>query len=154
MIDEQHGELFGIAIAMGRFVVRHIGVFAPGMVVARFQNLVRLRNYADTSRYCDLLEASQLPIDSSDVLTPLDRAGEIAAFGLRMLIGWSFQEFLETTGYDLRDHWSEAMAHLVDRGWAVATESDFRLTPTGLRFADAAAQYFLQPASSRRDAGS
>jgi oxygen-independent coproporphyrinogen-3 oxidase len=124
-----------------------------GPSACSFQNGVRLRNYADTRRYCESLEASQLPIESRDVLNPLDRAGEIAAFGLRMLIGWSFREFRETTGYDLRDHWSDAMAHLVDRGWAVATESDFRLTSTGLRFADAAAQYFLQPASPRRDAG-
>jgi len=116
-----------------------------GPSACSFQDGVRLRNWANTHLYCEQLEASRFPIESRDVLTPLDRAGEIAAFGLRMLIGWSYDEFLETTGYDLRDHWAGEMSALVERGWAAATDTYFRLSPRGLRFADAAAEVFLRP---------
>jgi oxygen-independent coproporphyrinogen-3 oxidase len=124
-----------------------------GPSACSFQDGVRLRNWANTRLYCEQLEASRFPIESTDVLTPLDRAGEIAAFGLRMIIGWAYEEFLEITGYDLRRHWSDEMSALVGRGWAVATDTNFRLSSNGLRFADSAAEFFLRP-SERTPVGS
>jgi hypothetical protein len=56
-------------------------------------------------------------------LPALKRAGETAAFGLRMNAGWPLVQFRSVTGFDS------------DR---------FRLTPDGLRFADAAAEMFLR----------
>jgi hypothetical protein len=36
------------------------------------------------------------------------------------------------------------MRELVDRGWGELDATGFRLTPSGLRFADAAAELFLR----------
>jgi coproporphyrinogen III oxidase-like Fe-S oxidoreductase len=60
-----------------------------------------------------------------------------------MTAGWPWQLFQATTGYDLRRHWGGEIASLVHQGWATENEDRFRLTPAGLRFADAAAERFL-----------
>jgi oxygen-independent coproporphyrinogen-3 oxidase len=109
-----------------------------------FVGEIRTRNCADTDLYCSRLEQGQLPRDDADALTPLARAGEIAAFGLRMTRGWLFDEFRSITGFDLRRHWLDAMRTLVREGLGLLDHQGFRLTPRGLRFADAAAQAFLR----------
>jgi coproporphyrinogen III oxidase-like Fe-S oxidoreductase len=105
---------------------------------------VRAQNWANTVLYCEHLERRRRPVASSEALTPLGRAGEIAAFGLRMNTGWTWTEFERVTGFDLRREWAEAMAELVRRGWASHEPDRFRLTRAGLRFADAAAELFLR----------
>ena len=72
------------------------------------------------------------------------RAGETAAFGLRMVAGWPFEQFREITGHDLRQGWAGDMSRLEQQGWGELSAERFRLTPQGLRFADAAAQLFLR----------
>jgi oxygen-independent coproporphyrinogen III oxidase len=110
-----------------------------------FVDGVRRRNWANTRLYCDELEAGRLPVESIDRLPPLSRAGEIAGFGLRMTVGWAFDEFERVTGYDLRDTWGGTMDELEQAGWARRSPDRFQLTAQGLRFADAAAQAFLRP---------
>jgi oxygen-independent coproporphyrinogen-3 oxidase len=106
---------------------------------------VRTKNLSNTRLYCEHLEAGERPLDSREVLSPLARAGETAAFGLRVVSGWPFAEFQRVTGLDLRLGWADEMRALVARGWAVRDAERFRLTPAGLRFADAAAELFLRP---------
>jgi len=65
----------------------------------------------------------------------LKRAGETAAFGLRMTAGWPFEEFRRVTNFDLRNEWDSEMKQLVERGWGTISPDNFRLTKTGLRFA-------------------
>jgi len=72
------------------------------------------------------------------------RAGETAAFGLRMNAGWPFEQFRAATGWDLCREWSGDMQRLVAQGWGRLEPGRFRLTPAGLRFADAAAEMFLR----------
>ena len=110
-----------------------------------YRNGVRTRNWADTIRYSEQLERGVRPVESREALPPLARAGEIAAFGLRMNSGWSFDEFQRRTGYDLRQDWSAEMDELVGRGWGWRGMGGFRLTTPGLRFADSAAECFLKP---------
>ena len=74
----------------------------------------------------------------------MKRAGETAAFGLRMVAGWPFEEFQRTTNFDLRQEWSADMNQLAERGWAKISPDNFQLTRQGLRFADAAAEMFLR----------
>jgi len=105
---------------------------------------VRTRNWSNTDLYCCQLEGGKRAIESTEELPPLARAGETAAFGLRMVAGWAFDQFREVTGYDLRNDWADDMARLVEQDWGVQTEDGFRLTPRGLRFADAAAELFLR----------
>lgn len=105
---------------------------------------VRTRNWANTQLYCEQLEQGRRAIESREELAPLRRAGETAAFGLRMNCGWDFAEFQQVTGYDLQNEWARELQTLVERGWAVQTGSRFRLTRAGLRFADSAAELFLR----------
>ena len=114
-----------------------------GPSAAGFIDGVRTKNWSNTQLYCEQLEAGRRAIESHEDLTPVARAGELAGFGLRMNAGWPFQDFHAATGFDLRATWPEAMAQLVNDGLAVQTKDRFRLTPRGLRFADAAASEFL-----------
>ncbi|HEY1489802.1 MAG TPA: radical SAM family heme chaperone HemW [Verrucomicrobiae bacterium] len=104
----------------------------------------RTKNWSNTQLYCEQLEKGKRAIESSEELPPLRRAGEIAAFGLRMNAGWPFEEFKRTTNFDLRNEWSSEMDQLTVRGWAARDDEKFQLTHQGLRFADAAAEMFLR----------
>ena len=105
---------------------------------------VRTKNWSNTQLYCEQLESGKRAIESNEELPPLRRAGETAAFGLRMNAGWPFGEFQRVTGFDLRSEWSGEMSQLTGRGWASCDTSGFQLTPQGLRFADSAAELFLR----------
>ncbi len=105
---------------------------------------VRTKNWANTPLYCEQLEKGKRAIESSEELPPLRRAGEIAAFGLRMNTGWRFAQFQHVNAYDLRQEWNAEMKQLEERGWGNLEGDGFRLTRAGLRFADAAAEMFLR----------
>jgi len=116
-----------------------IGPSATGYVQG-----MRTKNWSNTQMYCEQLEKGVRAIESREKLPPLARAGETAAFGLRMNVGWGFEEFLQVTGFDLRNEWAADMEELMHRGRAVKTSDGFRLTSHGLRFADSAAEQFLR----------
>jgi oxygen-independent coproporphyrinogen-3 oxidase len=104
----------------------------------------RTKNVSNTKMYCEAVEQGRRPVEAREELAPRARAGEIAAFGLRMNTGWGFEEFRAATGWDLPGEWSEEMEELVERGWGRREAGRFQLTPGGLRFADAAAEMFLR----------
>jgi coproporphyrinogen III oxidase-like Fe-S oxidoreductase len=105
---------------------------------------VRTKNWSNTQLYCEQLEKGKRAIESQEELGPLARAGETAAFGLRMVAGWPFEQFRAVTGFDLRKDWAVDMAGLASKGWGKLSPDGFQLTSAGLRFADAAAQVFLR----------
>jgi len=105
----------------------------------------RTKNWSNTQLYCEQLERGRRAIETTDELTPLARAGETAAFGLRMNRGWGFDEFQERTGFDLRTEWRDELEQLRANGWGEEFKGGFRLTRAGLRFADAAAELMLRP---------
>ena len=98
--------------------------------------------------YCEIVEKGQRPVESREELPALERAGEVAAFGLRMNAGWPFDSFLRVTGFDLRKTWPAEMQKLATDGLAEVEEERFRLNARGLRFADLAAREFLRPTGS------
>ena len=104
----------------------------------------RGRNWADTRRYCERLERGERPVESVEELPPLARAGELAAFGLRLNAGWPFAEFQQITGFDLRREWAAEIARLIDLGYGQMDADRFLLTNRGLRFADWVAEQFLR----------
>lgn len=112
---------------------------------------VRTRNWANTQLYCEQLERGHRAVESREELAPLARAGETAAFGLRMVAGWPFDAFRRVTGFDLRQDWAEEIHELMQRGWGVQHADRLQLTRTGLRFADAAAELMLRPEPRRRE---
>jgi len=105
----------------------------------------RTRNWANTPLYCDQLEKGRRAIESRETLPPLGRAGETAAFGLRMNAGWRYGEFQAVTGFDLRQEWTADLEWLERQGFGECLADRFRLTPRGLRFADLAAERMLRP---------
>jgi oxygen-independent coproporphyrinogen-3 oxidase len=105
---------------------------------------VRTKNWSNTQLYCEQLEKGKRAIESLEELLPLARAGETAAFGLRMVAGWPFEDFKRATGHDLRADWAEEMKQLAERGWGRIAAERFQLTRQGLRFADSAAEMFLR----------
>lgn len=105
---------------------------------------VRWRNWANLDRYCTCLEQGLSPVEESERLDPKARAGELAAFGLRLRAGWPFQLFLQTTGFDLRAEWQQEMQTMIRLGFAGADEHRFYLTTRGLRYADWVAEQFLR----------
>jgi len=105
---------------------------------------VRTKNWANTQLYCEQLEKGKRAIESSEELSPLRRAGEIAAFGLRMNAGWPFDDFQRATQFDLRREWNAEIHQLEERGWGKIAGDRFHLTHQGLRFADSAAEMFLR----------
>jgi oxygen-independent coproporphyrinogen-3 oxidase len=105
---------------------------------------IRTRNWANTQMYCEVVEKGQRPFESREELSPIARAGEVAAFGLRMNAGWPYDSFRSATGFDLRDQWRHSMEKLSADGLAAIESERFRLTDRGLRLADLAAQEFLR----------
>ena len=105
---------------------------------------VRTKNWSNTQLYCSRLETGQRAVETTEELKPLSRAAEIAAFGLRMNVGWPYEQFQKVTGWDLRQEWRTEIDKLVELGWGAAGVDRFQLTPRGLRFADSAAEMFLR----------
>ena len=118
--------------------------YGLGPSATGYMDGIRWKNCANTQRYCEALEAGSATMDFREQLPPRSRAGETAAFGLRLVSGWGFDEFKRITGTDLREEWGEEMDKLCRCGWGERTDDRFRLTRTGLRFADAAAEMFLR----------
>ncbi|HXC98559.1 MAG TPA: coproporphyrinogen-III oxidase family protein [Verrucomicrobiae bacterium] len=118
--------------------------YGLGPSAAGYVRGVRTKNWSNTQLYCEQLEKGRRAVESREELTPRARAGELAAFGLRMNAGWPFEQFQRVTGWDLRGEWSQAMSQLVGQGWGHLDAQRFQLTPTGLRFADSAAELFLR----------
>jgi len=115
-----------------------------GPSAAGYERGVRTRNVSNTQAYCEMLERGERAVELRETLPPLARAGETAAFGLRMNSGWAFDQFQRVTGFDLREGWADEMKQLVSLGHARQDEKRFQLTPLGMRYADWAAELFLR----------
>ena len=134
-----------------RFACRHnvtywrgLDSYGLGPSASEYVRGLRSRNWANTTLYCEQLEKGRRAKEFAEALPPRARAGELAAFGLRMNAGWPLKEFRDRTGVDLASEWRSEMKELIRRGWAEETPTSFRLTRQGLRFADAAAEMFLE----------
>ncbi|MEW6305212.1 MAG: coproporphyrinogen III oxidase, partial [Verrucomicrobiota bacterium] len=118
--------------------------YGLGPSAAGYVRGVRTKNWSNTQMYCEQLEQGRRAIESREELPPLRRAGETAAFGLRMPAGWVYEVFQETTGFDLREHWAAEMEQLAKLDYARIEGDRFHLTRKGLRYADWAAELFLR----------
>jgi putative oxygen-independent coproporphyrinogen III oxidase len=118
--------------------------YGLGPSAAGYVRGVRTKNWSNTQLYCERLERGERAIETVEALAPLKRAGETAAFGLRMNAGWPLADFRAVTGLDLGSEWQTEISDLLRRGWGDLTADRFRLTPAGLRFADTAAEMFLR----------
>jgi oxygen-independent coproporphyrinogen-3 oxidase len=118
--------------------------YGLGPSAAGYVRGARTKNISNTKLYCGLLEHGRRAIESSEELTPLVRAGEIAAFGLRMTAGWPLAQFQERTGFELQQEWRSEINRMLDLGYGKLDGQRFQLTRQGLRYADWAASEFLR----------
>jgi oxygen-independent coproporphyrinogen-3 oxidase len=118
--------------------------YGLGPSAAGFVRGVRTKNWSNTTMYCEQLERGQRAIESKEELAPLRRAGELAAFGLRMNSGWPLVQFTQRTGFDLRKEWSAEIQQMVELGYGSLSDDRFHLTRQGMRYADWAAELFLK----------
>jgi oxygen-independent coproporphyrinogen-3 oxidase len=139
-----NGELPSYACCHNVNYWRGSSYYGLGPSAAEYVRGVRAKNWSNTILYCERLEQGHRAIESREALPPLARAGEIAAFGLRMNAGWPFDLFQRTTGFDLRREWASEIEQLVVGGFARMSAEGFQLTPRGLRFADWAGEQFLR----------
>jgi len=116
-----------------------LGPGASGYTAGR-----RATNVANTTLYCEQLERGRRAVGSSEELPPLARAGELAAFGLRMTAGWPLALFQQRTGFALQREWAPEIERMIQLGYGRLDEERFRLTRQGLRFADWAGAEFLR----------
>jgi oxygen-independent coproporphyrinogen III oxidase len=105
---------------------------------------VRTRNWSNTPLYCEQIEKGRRAVEFREELPPLARAGEMAAFGLRMNAGWPLIEFKTKTGFELDREWKPEIERLVGLGYARLGSDRFHLTRQGLRYADWAAEQFIR----------
>jgi oxygen-independent coproporphyrinogen-3 oxidase len=115
-----------------------------GPSAAAYVDGARTRNRPDTLAYCEALERGERAFEYTERLSPARRAGELAAFGLRMTAGWPLDLFKQRTGFDMTHEWSAEIEQLTGLGYAVLEPGRFRLTSKGIRFADWAAELFLR----------
>lgn len=137
------GELPGYACRHNVNYWRGGSFHGLGPSAAGYVGGVRTKNWPNTTLYCEQLEQGRRAFQSCETLPPRRRAGEIAAFGLRMAAGWPFARFRQTTGFDLMETWGREIDGLVAQGWGRRDAASFRLTDEGMRFADAAAEHFI-----------
>jgi oxygen-independent coproporphyrinogen-3 oxidase len=104
----------------------------------------RTANIANTTLYCEQLERGVRAVGSTEELPPLARAGELAAFGLRMTAGWPLAQFQQRTGFDLKQEWAPEIRRMIELGYGRLDGERFQLTRQGLRFADWAGAEFLR----------
>jgi oxygen-independent coproporphyrinogen-3 oxidase len=148
--DERRGEPYTLDSIPGHACRHNINYWRGGAFyglgpsATSYVRGVRTKNWSNTQVYCEQLERGRRAIESREELAPLACAGETAAFGLRIVAGWQFEEFRRTTGLDLRWEWADEMTQLAGQGLGRITTNHFQLTREGLRFADTAAEMFLR----------
>ncbi len=118
--------------------------YGLGPSAAGYVRGVRTRNWSNTAMYCEELERGRRAVESTEELPPLARAGEIAAFGLRMTSGWPLEQFQRRTGFDLRQEWKPEIDRMMQLGYGELNQQRFYLTNKGLRFADWVGSEFLR----------
>jgi oxygen-independent coproporphyrinogen-3 oxidase len=118
--------------------------YGIGPSAAEYVRGVRSKNWSNTPLWCEQLEKGRRAVESTERLAPLARAGELAAFGLRMNAGWPLAEFRRRTGFDLSVEWRHEIQRLVSLGYGALQPGRFHLTKNGMRYADWAAEEFLR----------
>jgi oxygen-independent coproporphyrinogen-3 oxidase len=118
--------------------------YGLGPSAAGYVRGVRTKNWSNTTLYCEQLEKGQRAIESKEELPPLKRAGELAAFGLRMNAGWPLMQFKNRTGFDLKQEWNTEIQQIIRLGYGSLDDERFHLTREGMRYADWAAELFLK----------
>ncbi len=100
----------------------------------------RTKNVPDLGQYRTMVSRGVRPIVFAETLPPRQRAGELAAFALRMNDGVNSVWFREKTGFALEELWRDEIADLCTEGLVEFEGGQLRLTARGRSMADAVAE--------------
>ena len=103
----------------------------------------RYRNVPDIDAYIARIERGESPADLAERLSPRARAGELAAFALRMNEGIEAAAFEQQTGFRLDHLWPGALSDLAGQKLIEWDGVRLRLTPRGRLLADSVAEAFI-----------
>jgi oxygen-independent coproporphyrinogen-3 oxidase len=119
--------------------------FAVGPGAARFYRGRREVNHRSTTEYIKRSEQGLSVVAESESISPDQFAGELAAFGVRLVEGIDLEIALAGTGVDVRASRGKVIERLVSGGWIVDDGRRIQLTERGLLFADSVASELLEP---------
>jgi coproporphyrinogen III oxidase-like Fe-S oxidoreductase len=85
----------------------------------------------------------ELPATDVEILTPAQRAGELAMLQLRLSAGLNYDAFAAHTGCDARALFADQLERLSKLQMIELDDRGFRLSNKGLNVADAVASEFL-----------
>lgn len=117
--------------------------YGAGPAATELVGNMRRKHWSNTQIYCEQIEKGQRGIESADRLSDETKWGEAAAFALRMNVGIVFSRFQEQFGFNPLHKWRKEMESIVNKGWGIISDTSFRLTDVGLRFADDAGSDFV-----------
>ncbi|HZL37350.1 MAG TPA: radical SAM family heme chaperone HemW [Tepidisphaeraceae bacterium] len=106
----------------------------------------RWRNRPHLGEWEKAVAGGDVPVADGEILSPSQRAGELAMLLLRLSRGVRYADFAAKTGLDARAVFAEQIARLGRVGLLVADENAIRLTEKGIGLADAIAAEFLESA--------
>jgi oxygen-independent coproporphyrinogen-3 oxidase len=93
--------------------------------------LRRWANERDLVRYLEMIEQGSLAVGSEILLTQADRQAEAVFLGLRMMEGFSFSEYQELFGADLRAKHETDLARFREAGLIECSGDLLKLTRAG-----------------------
>jgi len=110
--------------------------YAAGPGATRLINGRRETNHRETTTYLEKIDAGLSPVCESSLLSAEMAARERLVFGLCQIQGVEAGEFLERTGYPLRELMGEYLEQYTSQGLLDWDESMLRLTRDGLLVSD------------------
>ncbi len=110
--------------------------YAAGPGATRFINGCRETNHRETTTYLEKINAGLSPVCETSQLSAEMAARERLVFGLCQIQGVQAGEFLERTGYPLRELMGEYLEQYTSKGLLDWDESMLRLTRDGLLVSD------------------
>jgi oxygen-independent coproporphyrinogen-3 oxidase len=91
----------------------------------------RWANERDLVRYMEMTALDGKAIVDETLLSQVDRQAEAVFLGLRMMQGFSFTEFRQTFGADLREEYAQDLARFREAGLIECNRDLLRLTRAG-----------------------
>lgn len=103
----------------------------------------RWKNAANLGQWETAIAEDRLPVIDLEILTPNQRAGELAMLTLRLTRGLNFSEFTAQTGLDAREFFMDPITRLANHDLLTIDATGIRLTGNAINIADAIAAEFL-----------
>jgi oxygen-independent coproporphyrinogen-3 oxidase len=104
----------------------------------------RWKNAGNLGKWEEGIGKVELPAVDMEILSPRQRMGELAMLQLRLASGIDVAEFRRRTGEDPRSAFADPIERYTAERLLECSDTEVRLTKSGIRFADAIAAEFLQ----------